>query len=192
MSEPNDKREFANRLLAQDPPSADKQLRHKEILLKKIERQMCLQKGVIITIYTTLFLTAFGAFMLGDYTDNVVHSICWGTVSLHILLWSLVYILREICMNMEELIENRLGNDEKRRNKNQNLFLTIWAVFVFVLSSWFLYRSFFLTDSLKAAQTAVSILWAAIVFLSLYPFRTATLIGMLWFEYKKMELNDRT
>ncbi len=92
-------------------------------------------------------------------------------------------------MNMEELIEKRLGNDERRRNKNQNLFLTIWAIFVFVLSSWFLYRSFFLTDSLKAVQTAVSLLWATTFFLLFYPFRTATLIGMLWFEYKKMELN---
>jgi len=92
-------------------------------------------------------------------------------------------------MNMEELIEKKFDNDERRRNKNQNLFLTIWAIFVFVLSSWFLYRSFFLTDSLKAAQKTVSILWATIVFLNLYPFRTATLIGKLWLEYKKMELN---
>ncbi|MGD8501151.1 MAG: hypothetical protein PVJ86_10920 [Phycisphaerales bacterium] len=189
MSEPNDKREFANKLLAQDTPSADKQLRHKEILLKKIERQMCLQKGAIIAIYTTLFLIAFGAFILREYTENVVHSICWGTVSLHILLWSLVYILREICMNMEELIEKKFDNDERRRNKNQNLFLTIWAIVVFVLSTWFLYRSFFLADPLKVAQTAASILWATICFLIFYPFRTASLIGKLWLEYKKMELN---
>ncbi len=189
MSEPNGKKEFADNLLAQDPPSADKQLRHKEVILKKIERSMRLQKAVIIAISIVIFLAAFGAFNLRKCTNNVVHSICWGTVSLHIMLWSFVFILREICMNMEELIEKRLGNDERRRNKSQNLFLTIWAIFVFVLSSWFLYRSFFLTDSLKAAQKAVSILWAAIIFLSLYPFRTATLIGMLWFEYKKMELN---
>lgn len=189
MSEPNGKKEFANNLLAQDPPSADKQLRHKEVILKKIERRMFLQKAVIIAIYIVIFLAAFGAFNLRKCTDNVVYSICWGTVSLHILLWSLVYILRGICMNMEELIEKRLGNDERRRNKSQNLFLTIWAIFVFVLSTWFLYRSFFLTDSLKAAQKAVSILWATTFFLIFYPFRTATLIGMLWFEYKKMELN---
>ena len=92
-------------------------------------------------------------------------------------------------MEMEGLIEKRLGNDERRRNKSQNLFLTIWAIFVFVLSTWFLYRSFFLTDPLKAAQTAVSILWAVIFFLIFYPFRTASLIGKLWLEYKKMELN---
>lgn len=189
MSEPNGKKEFANNLLAQDPPSADKQLRHKEIILKKIERRMCLQKAVIIAIYIVIFLAAFGAFSLRKYTDNVVHSICWVAVSLHILLWSLVYILRGICMNMEGLIEKRLGNDERRRNKNQNLFLTISATVLFVFSSWILYRSFFLTNSLKAAQTAVSILWAVIFFLIFYPFRTATLVGMLWFEYKKMELN---
>ncbi|MHC4537142.1 MAG: hypothetical protein ACYS6K_24605, partial [Planctomycetota bacterium] len=175
--------------IAQDPPSADKQQQYKEALLKEIEHSMRLQKTVIITIYMALFLVAFGAFMLQQYTDNVVHSICWGTVFLHILLWSLVYILRGICMEMEGLIEKRLGNDERRRNKNQNLFLTILAIVLFVLSSFFLYRSFFLTNSLKAAKTAVSILWAVICFLIIYPFRTATLIGMLWFEYKKMELN---
>ena len=189
MFEKENNPEFINNLLAQDPPPADKQQQHKEALLKKIERRMCLQKAVIIAIYTSLFLVAFGAFILRKYTDNEIHSICLGTVSLHILLWSLVFILRGICMEMEGLIEKRLGNDERRRNKNQNLFITIWAIVLFVFSSWFLYRSFFLTDSLKAAQTAVSILWATICFLIIYPFRTATLIGILWFEYKKMELN---
>jgi len=189
MSETNSKKEFADNLLAQDPPPADKQQRHKEALLKKIEHRMCLVKAVIVAIYTVLFLAAFGAFMLRESTDNVVHSICWGTVSLHILLWSLVYVLRGICMNMEELIEKKFDNDEKRRHKNQNLFLTILAIMAFVFSSFLLYRSFFLTDSLKAVQLAVGILWATIFFLIFYPFRTATLIGMLWFEYKKMELN---
>ncbi len=189
MSETNSKKEFANNLLAQDPPPADKQQRHKEALLKKIERRVCLQKAVIIAIYTALFLAAFGAFMLRESTDNVVHSICWGTVSLHILLWSLVYVLRGICMEMEGLIEKRLGNDERRRHKAENLFITIVAIMAFVFSSFLLYRSFFLTNALKAVQTAVSILWATIFFLIFYPFRTATLTGMLWFEYKKMELN---
>jgi hypothetical protein len=190
MFETENKPEFIKNLIAQDPPSADKQQRHKEALLKEIEHCMRLQKAVIIAIYTALFLVAFGAFMLRQYTDNVVHSICWGTVSLHILLWSLVYILRGICMEMEGLIEKKLDNDERRRNKNQNLFLTILAIVLFVLSSCFLYRSFFLTNPLKAVQTAVSILWFTICFLIFYPFRTATLIGMLWFEYKKMELSN--
>ena len=34
MSEPNGKKEFSDKLLAQDPPSADQQQRHKEALLK--------------------------------------------------------------------------------------------------------------------------------------------------------------
>ncbi len=92
-------------------------------------------------------------------------------------------------MNMEEVIEKKFDNDEKRRHKNQNLFFTILAIMAFVFSSFLLYRSFFLTNALKAVQTAVSILWATICFLIFYPFRTATLIGMLWLEYKKMELN---
>ncbi len=189
MSETNSKKEFADNLLAQDTPPADKQQRHKEALLKKIEHRMCLIKAVIVTIYIVIFLAAFGAFNLRKCTDNVVHSICWGTVSLHIFLWSLVYILRGTCMNMEELIEKKFNNDEKRRHKNQNLFFTILAIMAFVFSSFLLYRSFFLTNALKAVQTAVSILWATTFFLIFYPFRTATLIGMLWFEYKKMELN---
>ena len=192
MSEPNGKKEFADNLLAQDPPSADMQQRHKEVLLKKIERRMRLQKAVIVAIYAVIFLLAFGAFNLRRCTDNVVHSICWGTVSLHIFLWSLIYILRGICMEMEGLIEKRLDNDERRRNKNQNLFLTILAIVLFVLSTWFLYRSFFLTDSLKAAQKVVSVLWTTIFFLIFYPFRTASLIAKLWFEYKKMDLYGRT
>ena len=47
MSETNSKKEFANNLLAQDPPPADKQQRHKEALLKKIEHRMRLQKRLL-------------------------------------------------------------------------------------------------------------------------------------------------
>lgn len=189
MSEFKSIEEFAKNLVAQDAPVTDEQLRRNETLLKKIKRRMCLQKAVIIAIYMALYLVAFGAFMLRTSTDNVIHSICWGTVSLHILLWSLVYILRGICMEMEELIEKKFNNDEKRRHKSENLFITIVAIVSFVFSSFLLYRSFFLVDSLRAAQKAVGILWATIIFLIFYAFRIASLIGELWLEYKKMELN---
>jgi len=66
MFETENKSEFIKNLIAQDPPSADKQQRHKEALLKKIEHSMRLQKAVIIAIYTALFLAAFGAFMLRE------------------------------------------------------------------------------------------------------------------------------
>jgi hypothetical protein len=189
MSESKSREEFAKNLVAQDPPLTDEQLRRNETLFKKIERRMRLVKAVIIAIYMVLYLVAFGALMLGNSTDNVTHSICWGAVSLHIMLWSFVYVLRGICMNMEELIEKKFDNDEKRRHKNQNLFLTILAIMMFVFSSIILYRSFFLVDSLRVAQKAIGILWTTIFFLTYYPFRTASLIGKLWFEYKKMELN---
>jgi hypothetical protein len=188
MSEQNGKKEFANKLLAQDPPSADKQLRHKEVILKKIERSMRLQKAVIIAIYIVIFDAAFGAFILRDYTDNVVHSICWGTVSLHILLWSLVYILRGLCMQMQEIMVKICGQDEISQHKIP-LFITIVALLVFALATRALYRSFFFDDPLKAADTATDILWAPIAFLILYPFATASLNAKLWLQYKIMELN---
>jgi len=188
MAESKKRKEFAKYLLAQDPPPTDEQLRRNEELFKKLKHRACLQKAVIIAIFMVIYFVAFGALMLGHSTDNVIHSICWGTVSLHIMLWSLVYILRENCMNMEELIEKKFDNDERRRYKNQNLFLTIIAIPLFIFNSIILYRSFFLVDSLRAAHKAVGILWTAIIFLICYSFHMASLIAILWFEYKKNEL----
>ena len=196
MSESKKRKKFAKSLLAQDPPPADEQLRRNEELFKKLKHRACLQKAVIIAIFMVIYFVAFGAFilggstdLLGGSTDNIIHSICWGTVSLHIMLWSLVYILRGNCMNMEELIEKKFDNDESRRYKNQNLFLTILAILVFIFNSIILYRSFFLVDSLRAAHKAVGILWPAIIFLIFYSFYIASLICKLWFEYKKIELS---
>jgi magnesium-transporting ATPase (P-type) len=188
MSESKTRKEFAKNLLAQDPPPIDEQLRRNEELFKKLKHRACLQKAVIIAIFMIIYFAAFGAFMLGRSTDNVIHSICWGTVSLHIMLWSLVYILRGNCMNMEELIEKKFDNNERHRYKNQNLFLTILAILLFIFNSIILYRSFFLVDSLQAAHKAVGILWAAIIFLICYSFYMASLIAILWFEHKKIEL----
>ena len=189
MSESKKRKEFAKSLLAQDPPSTDEQLRRNEELFKKLKHRACLQKAVIIAIFMVIYFVAFGALMLGNSTDNVIHSICWGTVSLHIMLWSLVYILRGICMNMEELIEKKFDNDERRRHKNQNLFLAVLAILLFVFTTILLYRFFFLTNPLRVAKKAIGILWPTISFLLLYSFSTASLIGKLWFEYKKIELS---
>jgi magnesium-transporting ATPase (P-type) len=188
MSESKKRKKFAKSLLAQDPPPADEQLHRNEELFKKLKHRACLQKVVIIAIFIVIYLVAFGALMLGNSTDNVIHSICWGTVSLHIMLWSLVYILRENCMNMEELIEKKFDNNEKRRYKNQNLFLAVLAIIMFIFTSFFLYRSFFLVDPLRAAHKTIGILWTALFFLICYSFQMASLIAILWFEYKKIEL----
>lgn len=182
------RQEFVKNLVAQDPPLADEQVRHNEDLFKQIKRRACLQKAVIIAIYMAVYLVAFGAFMLRKHTDNVVHSVCWGTVSLHILLWSLVYVLRGLSMQMEEIIAKTFDSDARRRYKSQNLFVTVVAIVLFVFSSFILCRSFFLTDPLQAVEKGVGILWAIMVFLIIYSFSTAGLIAKLWLEHKKMQL----
>ena len=189
MSESKKRKEFAKSLLAQDPPSTDEQLRRNEELFKKLKHRACLQKAVIIAIFMVIYFVAFGALTIGHYTDNVIHSICWGTVSLHIMLWSLVYILRGNCMNMAETINKNFGREKKQPSRYQNRFITILAIVLFVFSTIFLYRFFFLTDPLRVAKKAIGLLWSTMFFLLFYSFSTASLIAKLWFEYKKMELN---
>ena len=128
MSESKKRKKFAKSLLAQDPPPADEQLHRNEELFKKLKHRACLQKVVIIAIFIVIYLVAFGALMLGNSTDNVIHSICWGTVSLHIMLWSLVYILRGIYMNMAETINKNFGREKKQPSRYQNRFITILAM----------------------------------------------------------------
>ena len=188
MSESKDKKQFLKNLLAQDPPPADKQLRHKEVLFEKVKRRIWLGKIIGGSIYIALFSAAFWAFMQRESTDNVVHSICWGAVSLHILLWFLIYFLREIYRTLAKIAENNYDID-KQSWKNQDMFVTVVAVLIFVYSAIVLYRSFFLNDPLKAAHLAASIFWATVFFLFWYPFGTASLLAKLWLEYKKMELN---
>ena len=188
MSGSRSSEEFAKNLLAQDPPAADEQARHNEDLFKQIKRRACLQKAVIVVIFIAVYLVAFGAFMLRKHTDNAVHSVCWGTVSLHILLWWFVYILRGLSMLMEEISAKMSDSDAKRRNKGWNLFVTVLAIVVFVFNSYILYRYFFLTDPLRAAEKGVGILWAPMLFLIIYSFSTAELMAKLWLEYEKMQL----
>jgi len=188
MSESQNKKQFVKNLLAQDPPSTDKQLRHKEVLLEKVKRRIWLGKIIGGATYIALFSAAFWAFMQRESTDNVVHSICWGAVSLHILLWFLIYFLREIYRTLAEITENISGKD-KQAWKNTDRFITIVAVLTFAYGTMILYRSFSLTDPLKAAHLAASIFWATVFFLFVYPFGTASLLAKLWLEYKKMELN---
>jgi len=188
MSESPNKKQFVKNLLAQDPPPADKQLRHKEVLFEKIKHRIWLGKIIGGAIYIVLFSVAFWAFMQRESADNVVHSICWGAVSIHILLWFLIYFLRAIYRTLAEIVEN---NPEigKQPWKNQDIFITIVAVLVFIFSTIILYRSFLFTDPLKAARLAASIFGATVFFLFWYPFGTASLLAKLWLEYKKMELN---
>jgi len=189
MSESKNRKEFTKNLLAQDSPPADKQVQHKEALLKKLKRHIWRGKIMGGTIYIVLFLVAFWAFMQRRYTDNVVHSICWGAVSLHILLWFLIYFLRAIYRTLAEIVEESSDGDEKQPWRNQDLFITIVAILVFAYSTVSLYRSFSLTDPLRAAHLSGHIFWATVFFIFWYPFGTASLLAKLWLKYKKMELN---
>jgi hypothetical protein len=189
MSESNINKEMVENLLAQDQPPADKQQRHKEILFKKLKLRIWRGKIIGGTIYLVLFSAAFWAFQQRRNTDNLVHSICWGAASLHILLWFLIYFLRGIYRMTAGISEKNSGNDEKQRWKKQDRIVTIVAILVFAFASTILYRSFFLSDPLKAAHLAASIFWATVFFLFWYPFGTASLVAKLWLEYKKMELN---
>ena len=188
MSESQNKKQFVENLLAQDSPPVDKQLQHKEVLFEKVKRRIWLGKIIGGAIYIALFSVSFWAFMQRQNTENVVHSICWGAVSLHILLWFLIYFLRTIYRALAEIVESNPDID-KQPWKNQDMFITIVAVLIFVFSTFILYRSFLLTDPLKAAHLATSIFWATVFFLFWYPFVTASLLAKLWVEYKKMELN---
>ncbi len=105
MSESPNKKQFVKNLLAQDPPPADKQLRHKEVLFEKVKRRIWLGKIIGGAIYIALFSVAFLLYMQRQNTENVVHSICWGAVSLHILLWFLIYFLRAIYRTLAEIVE---------------------------------------------------------------------------------------
>jgi hypothetical protein len=189
MSESNINKEMVENLLAQDPPPADKQQRHKEILFKKLKLRIWRGKIIGGTIYLVLFSAAFWAFQQRRNDDNLVHSICWGAASLHILLWFLIYFLRGIYRMTAGISEKNSGKYEKQRWKKQDSIVTIVAILVFAFASTILYRSFFLSDPLKAAHLAASIFWATVFFLFWYPFGTASLVAKLWLEYKKMELN---
>lgn len=189
MSEPENKKNFTKNLLAQDTPPADKRLQHNEALFKKLKRRIWLGKILGGAIYIALFSAAFWAFLQRRHTDNVVHSICWGAVSLHILLWFLIYFLRGIYRLTAEIVEKISDKEEKPQWKKQDRFIAIVAILVFTFSTIALYRDFSITDPLKAACATAHTFWATVFFIFWYPFGTASLLARLWLRYKKMELN---
>ncbi len=188
MCESENKKEFVDKLLAQDRISASRQLKHQEELFKKVKHRIWLKKIAIGTIYVILFLVAFGALNQGSCTDSLVHSICWGAVSMHILLWFLVYFLRMIYKLAAEVTDRKPAAYKNKRKKTDH-HLTIVAILVFIFSTILLYFSFNLNSPLKATRLTASILWASVFFLFWYPFGIASLVSKLWLEYKKMELD---
>ena len=188
MCEPRDKKEFVGKLLAQDPMPADEQLQYKETLFRTVKRRVRLKKIIVGATYCVLFFAAFWAFRQSSHTGSLVRSICWGVVSMHILLWFLVYFLRMTYRLAAEITDGKSATDEKYQRRKTDRFVTIIAICVFLFSTILLYSSFSLNSPLSAARMTAGILWGPVFFLFWYPFGTASLVAKLWIEYKTMEL----
>ena len=184
-----DKRGFAQRLLAQDLPPVNTQEQYKETLFKKLKQYVWRGKIIGGAIYLTFFLASFAAFWQSRATENVVHSICWMAVSVHILLWFLIYFLRWIYRILAETLEASLEGNAQNKWQKDDRFVTVVAVLIFAISTYFLCRSFLVVDPLRAVSQAGGTFWATVCFLFYYPFATASLLAKLWLEYKKMQLH---
>ena len=182
MCNSSDKKDFVEKLLKQDSYSSDEQLAHRKILNKKVRHHIRIRKIVYGTIYVMLFSGAFIAFLKCISVDSVIHSICWGAVSLHILLWFLVFFLKMTYCGLVGIFEKNSGKYKKNRRH------MIILVCVFLFSSFLLYFSFSLEDPLKAAQLRIYIDWSSLFFLFGYAFRIASLMSDIWLKYKQMEL----
>jgi len=189
MTDDQDKRVFAQNLLAQDKPPANKQQQHEEALFKKLKQRVRREKTIGGTVYIALFLTSFWAFWQSKSTDNVVHSICWGAVSLHILLWFLIYFLRGIYWILAETFDEPSKGTSQTQLRKDDRVVVIIAVLMFLFSTYMLCQSFLVADPLKASSRAGSVFWATVFFLFYYPFATGSLAAKLWLEYKKKQLN---
>ena len=127
------------------------------------------------TIYVALFLFALWASLRQEHADSVARSLLWGSVSLYVLLWGLVWFLRGIYRRLAAPTETEAAGGEKWRR--QDRLITIIAIVVFAFNGFFLYRSSSLTDPLQAAHHATISFWATVFFLFWYPFGTASLVA---------------
>ncbi len=136
---------------------------------------------IVGTVYVALFLLAFGASLRQERADSVVHSLLWGSVSVYVLLWFLVWFLRGIYRRLAALAETEAAGSAQWRR--QDRLITIVAVVVFVFNSFFLYRYSTLADPLSAAHHATVSFWATVFFLFWYPFGTASLAARAWHKH---------
>lgn len=188
MFESKEIAEFAQNLLSQDRVPSDEQSRQKEKLFKKIERSILRGKIIGGTIYIIFFSASFSAFQRAGTTGNPIHSACWSAVSIHILLWFLIYSLRCIYWILAEIVDKTSDQKQVRDRKNSDRFVTVVAIVVFAYETFFLYRSFFLDDPSRVSDLAAHIFWGTVFFIFWYLFGTASLVAKLWLEHKKMEL----
>lgn len=184
-----DKQEFAKHLLNQDPSSTEAQSRHRQAVFSAIKRRIWLEKVVTGGVYVLIFSVAFLALLQRRQTESVVHAICWGALSLHILLWFLVYFLWRIRALLEKAAQGTLIKQEDRKRVKSGRKLDIAAIILFVFTTLLLCFGFNLKDPLKVAQMTTQMLWGPTFCLFWFAFRVASLASNLWLEYKKLELS---
>ncbi len=189
MKTPNDRNEFVEKLLARDAPPPDGLQQHQDLLFRKIKRRIVLYKVTVGTTEAVLFLFALWASWQQERADDVARSLLWGSVSTYILLWFLVWFLRGIYRGLARLAETDAAEAEKWRR--QDRLITTVAIVVWAFNSFFLYRLSSLTDPLQAAHHATFTFWLTVFFLLWYALGTASLVGRIWLEHKKMELQLR-
>ena len=187
-AEMEDMKEFAKHLLIQDPPSADRQTRHREAVFNAVKRRIWLEKVITGAVYLLIFSAAFLAFLERRQTVSVVHSICWGALSLHILLWFLVYFLWRIGALLGKITQKTLTKKEDRERVGRERKIAVAAIALFVFTTLLLCFGFFLKEPLKAAQMTVLMLWGPPFFLFWFAFGAASLVSKLWLEYRTLEL----
>jgi len=173
MKTPSDKGGFADRLGARDPAGPGEPIGHEETLFRQGGMHVASSKLMIGAVYAVLFLLAFGAFQWQQHAHTVTRSLLWGSVSLYILLWFLVWFLRHIGRRLVQLVDQDVVTSQRWRR--QDRLITKAGVVVFVFNGLLLYRAFTLTDPLQAARDATLTLWAAVFFLFWYPLGMASL-----------------
>ena len=188
MSDHIQNNQFVNNLITQDKAENPKQTEHQAALFQQLDKQLKQKKIIGGTLYIFVFIAAFVMSRQTDRTDNAVHATLWMAASLHTLLWFLIYFLRCIYRGLAAMPQKNLNKEEKNW-KQTDRFITTVACLVFVGTTIMLINAFKITDPLKAAGCANSVLWASVFCLFWYPFGIASLIGKLWLEFKKSQTN---
>ena len=184
MSDMGNRKGFAEHLLVQDPPSVDELARHRDALFKAAKRHIWFEKVVTGGAYMLVFAVAFLAFLKRDETDAIVDVICWGALSLHILLWFLVYFVWRIKALLGKITQTAPTGTAARQGGDPDRTLLIAAPISFAFTTLLLVLGFSLTDPLKASQMTVLMLWAPVFFLFAFAFRTGSLVSKLWLAHK--------
>jgi len=136
-------------------------------------------------IYAALFLFALWASLQQERADSVPRSLLWGSVSVYVILWFLVWFLRDIYRRLAALTETEAAGSEKWRR--QDRLITVVAVILLGFNGFFLYRSSTFADPLRAAREATFSFWATVFFLVWYAIGTASLVARIGSDHQPPE-----